>query len=180
MRASPSVLLLLCGCSAVQKPAAGPDAVSSLARLGSDPSGVCAGAVNPSLDPWAPGEREATTTVGDKLLSRLVQACARLVPAAGDGGEAAVLEVGLVFPQQDEHWRPEHWHVEVVRQDGLVVQAASLGAGRIEDGVCVLDVCNKEGYATVPVPEGWHAYRYRIRLTHVPTRKHVELAITLN
>ncbi len=179
MRALPWVLLLLPGCSALQKPAAEPQPVASLARLRSDPRGVCAAAVNPSMEPWAPGDREPKTTVGDKLLSRIVQACARVVPGAG-GSEGASLEVGFIFPQQDEHWRPEHWHVEVIRRDGLVVQAATLDAGRIEDGACVLDVCNKEGYATVAIPGGWQADRYRIRLTHVPTRKHVELAITLN
>jgi len=32
----------------------------------------------------------------------------------------------------------------------------------------------------VALSEPWRADRYRVRLTHVPTRKRVELVITLN
>lgn len=181
MRRWPSLLLLLVsGCVAFQKPTEDPRPVGSLERLKIDPKGICASVVNLSTEPWNVAKQDPKTTVGDKLLSSTVQACAHARPAAEGGEEGAALEVALVFPQQDEHWRPEYWHIEVIRQDGLVVQAGSLDAGRIEDGVCVLDVCNKEGYATVALAEPWKAGRYRIRLTHVPTRKRVELAITLN
>ncbi len=173
------LLLLLAGCSVFRKPAPDAEPVASLDRLRSDPRGACAAVANPGTEPWSPRKREARITVGDKLLSSSVRACARVVPGAAGAGAGAVLEVALIFPRQDEHWRPEYWHVEVIRHDGLVVQAANLDAGRTEDGSCVLDVCNEEGYSTVPIPEPWRADRYRIRLTHVPTRKHVELAITL-
>ncbi len=181
MRSSPWPLLLLaCGCAVFQKPAEDPRPVASLDRLKSDPNGVCASMLNLSAEPWSVKQREPTISVGDKMLSSNIQACARVKPEADGPGEGAVVEVAFTFPQLDEHWRPEYWHVEVVRQNGLVVLATNLDAGRIVDGVCVLDVCNKEGYATVALPEPWQADRYRIRLTHVPTRKRVELAITLN
>jgi hypothetical protein len=157
-----------------------PRPVGSLERLKTNPKGVCATVVNLSGESWSAQKRETKTTVGDKLMSSTVQACARVRPGAEGAGEGAVVEVALVFPQQDERWRPEYWHVEVIRQNGLVVQAANLDSGRVEDGVCVLDVCNKEGYASVVLPEPWQADQYRIRLTHVPTRKRVELFITLN
>jgi hypothetical protein len=181
VRRSPWLLLLLVpGCAVFQKPAHDPKPVASLERVKSDPKGVCAAVVNPSTEPWSLEKREAKPTLGDKLLSSTLQACARVQAGDGGAGEGAVVDIELVFPQQDDHWRPEYWHVEVIRQNGVVVLAANLDGGRVEDGVCVLDVCNKEGHATVAIPEPWQADRYRIRLTHVPTRKHVELAITLN
>lgn len=181
MRRSPWLLLLAAaGCSAFQRPVEDPRPIATLERLKTDPKGVCASLVNLASEPWTVKKGEAKFTVGDKLLSSTVQACARVQPGAEGPGEGAVVEVKLVFPQQDEHWRPEYWHVEVIRENGLVIQAGNLDAGRIEDGICVLDVCNKEGYSTVALSEPWQADRYRVRLTHVPTRKRVEVVITLN
>lgn len=174
------VLLLLPACSAFQKPVENRRPIATLERLKSDPKGACATMVNLSSEPWTPKQQERKLTLGDKLLSSSVEACARIQPGAGGAGEGAVVDVALIYPQQDEHWRPEYWHVEVVRSNGLVVHAANLDAGKVEDGVCVLDVCNKEGHASLALPEPWQADSYKIRLTHVPTRQRVDVVITLN
>ncbi len=173
-------LLLVPGCAAFQSPKEDPKPLASLERVRTDPKGVCASIADLSGEAWSAKQREPTMTVGDKLLSSTVQACLRALPPAGGEEERAAVDVTLVFPQLDERWRPDYWHIEVIGEGGLVVHAGSLSASKIEDGVCVLDVCNKEGHATVHIPEPWRAERYRIRLTHVPTRKRVELVVTLS
>jgi hypothetical protein len=181
VRRSPWLLLvLLPACAGFQKPVENKRPTATLEQLKSDHKPVCATVANLSNEAWSAKGNELKPTLGDKMISSSVQACARIRPSASGSGEGAVVDLSFIFPQQDEHWRPEYWHVEVVRSNGVVVQAANLDVDRIEDGICVLDVCNKEGYATLVLDQPWEVGTYKIRLVHVPTRKHVDVVITLN
>ncbi len=183
MRRSPWLLLLcLAACAGFSKPSENAKPAGSLERVKTDPKGVCAAIVNPTTEPWStkPPEGGLKLNVGNKLIASNVQVCARVQRDASGPGEGSVLAVELSVPREDEHWRPEYWHVEVIRPKGLVVLAGNLDAGRTEDGVCVLDTCAQEAFSSLAMPEPWQVGTYRIRLIHVPTRKRVEVAITLN
>jgi hypothetical protein len=174
------LLVLLPACAGFQKRADNRHAFATLEHLKSDPKGACGAVVNMSAEAWSAKATEPKPSLGDKMIASSVEACVRILPSGSGPGEGAVVDLAFVFPQQDEHWKPQYWHVEVVRSNGVVVQAATLDEGKIEDGICVLDVCNKEGYATLVVNEPWQVDSYKIRLTHVPTRKHVDVVVTLN
>ena len=165
-------MLLLCGCAASQK-----DLRSTLARTRTDPAGACFTTSNVDGDPWLAAKKREQPGLVTKLLSRTVVACARAQPAEEDA--PGLLDVTLIFAKQEDRWRTEYWHAEVVRSNGLVIQAGDLGPGRSEDGSCVLGECNMEGHATLTLTEPWQAGRYIVRLTHVPTRLRVNIPITL-
>lgn len=152
----------------------------TLEQLRADPKGICATVLDErGSKPWSRGKAEQPFSVGDSLLRSVIQACARLRPGAPGEDQAPALDVLFSFPTFDDRWRPEYWHVEVVRKNGLVVKAGNFDQGTEEPGVCLLDVCEIEGRASMPLPEPWAADDYRIRLTHVPTRQRVDLAISL-
>jgi hypothetical protein len=151
----------------------------TLERARTDREGVCAILHDPATEPWSAEGKDVTWTVGGKLLPSTVTGCARVLPAGEGGEEGAALDLTLAYPREDDHWRPEHWHVEVIRSSGLVVWAGGLDGAWTEPGICLLNVCNVEGHATVRLSEPWARDRYRIRLIHVPTRGRVEISLQL-
>lgn len=173
------LLVLASGCGWAMSPKPDPLKAGTLEQVRSDAKGVCASFMDDrTTKPWIrKGERRPS--VGDSLLRSTVKACARVRPGEQGAQGTPVLDVTFTYPTFDDRWRPEYWHVEVVRRNGLVVKAGSFEHGIEEEGVCLLDVCDMEGLASMELPEPWDADEYRIRLTHVPTRQRVDLSLSL-
>jgi hypothetical protein len=173
------LVLLACGCAGAARERPAQNAAGSLEKVQSAKQGVCAGVSNIPGDAWSTDPQAAPKQpLGSNLLGGNAEVCAR-APAGEAADDGGTLEVTLVFPVTDERWRTENWHLEVIRKDGLVVQAGMLTAGRAVPGICVLDTCLKENHTSVRLPDPWRADSYRIRLRHVPTRTRVDLAIAL-
>jgi len=166
-----AALLIFCGCATSQK-----DPRPSLARTRTDPAGVCVTVTGLSGAPWVADQQWDAPGVESKVVRPAVAACARTQQAERAPG---LLDVTLIFAKEEDRWRPEYWHAEVVRSNGLVIQAGDLGRGRVVAGACYLGLCTMEGHATLTLAEPWQAGRYRVRLTHVPTRLEVNIPITL-
>lgn len=176
----PLLLVLASGCATgrakeLRRPVANLEQVRAGAQAACGEVGSLGG------DPWsADRRRKPPDDLSQKLAPARAEACARFDPAGPqEAGEGSVLAVTLVFAKGDDRFRPEHWHAELIARNGLVVQAGMLGEGKVEDGVCVLGVCAMEGHASVPLPEPWRPGRYKVRLTHVPTRLRVDLSFEL-
>lgn len=180
MRSKLALLFLVaCGCAGVSRPKQPQSAAGTLELVRSGKQGVCAGVGNIPGNPWSRDPRaELKRPFGSSVVSSSVQACARAAPGLAEG-EGGLLDLVLTFPIQDERWRTEHWHLEVIRKDGLVIQAGALGVGRTTPGGCVLDACLQDDQVTVQVSEPWQAGTYRIKLRHVPTRTSADLTIAL-
>ena len=84
----------------------------------------------------------------------------------------------LIFPVEDERWRTENWHLEVIRKDGLVVEAGALPQGREVFGGCAVGTCLQEDHATLQISEPWRWTATGFRLRHVPTRTRVDLKMS--
>jgi len=167
------LLLIACGCAASRK-----ETRPTLARTRSDPAGVCFSTTDLGGNPWHADKRGEDPGLAAKLLSRTVQVCARAEPSE-DQQAPGLLDITLIFAKLDDRWRPQYWHAEVIRSNGLVIEAGDLGPGRIEDGSCFVDECRKEGHATLTLSEPWETGHYRVRLTHVPTRLKVDIPFSL-
>jgi hypothetical protein len=153
-------------------------AVLELVRAGSQ--AACGAITRIGGDAWTVAGKAEASALEDSIAPSSVEACARFDPALrAEASQGSVLQVKLVFGVTDERYRPEHWHVEVVAQNGLVVLAGLLGTGRTESGDCVMGVCTTEGSASVLLPEPWQVGRYKIRLVHVPTQARVDLGFEL-
>jgi hypothetical protein len=177
----PFLLVLAAGCATMRREKEERRSVASLELVRAGTQGACGAVSGLGGDPWsADRRREPQNALSSKLALASAEACARFDPAGREeAGEGAVLAVTLVFADGDDRFRPEHWHVEVVARNGLVVQAGMLGEGRLEKGSCVLGVCAMEGRAVVALPEPWRQGPYKVRLTHVPTALRVGLSFEL-
>jgi hypothetical protein len=178
----PLLALLASGCAALGQGKDDRRSLASLEQVRAGAQAACGQVSGIGGDPWSADRKRQPEggVISEKLAPSSAEACARF-DAAGreEAGEGAVLAVKLAFAEGDDRWMPAHWHVEVIDHRGMVVQAGMLGEGRSERGSCVLGVCTMEGYASVPLPEPWRMGRYKIRLTHVPTRKRVDLSFDL-
>ncbi len=177
----PLLLVLASGCATSGRSKEQRRPVANLAQVRAGALAACGELGDLGGDPWsADRRRKPPGDLSAKLAPARAEACARFDPAAPPGpGEGSVLAVTLVFAKGDDRFRPEHWHAELIARNGLVVQAGMLGEGTVEDGVCVLGVCAMEGHVSVPLPEPWRPGRYKVRLTHVPTRLRVDLSFEL-
>jgi hypothetical protein len=170
------LILVACGCAGSAGTRPGPSASAALATV--QKTGVCAAVRGIDGDAWSSDPKvKPAKGLGNFLLSASAEACARTRPGEK---EAGALDVTLVFPVEDERWRTENWHLEVVRKDGLVVEAGTLPAGREVFGGCAVGTCLQEDHATLPISEPWRVDSYKIRLRHVPTRTRVDLKIQLD
>ena len=169
-----SVVLLASGCvfGVGRKPVPEGD----LGQARADAEGVCAAVDEESRGGWF--EQSPAEDLASQVMKNQVRACARLRPGA-EGAEDSVLASRFVFAEGDERWRPEHWHVDVTRANGLVIYAGTLEQGEAERGDCVLGVCYMWGKSELRLPEPWLPGVYRIRYAHVPTGKRIDLTITL-
>jgi hypothetical protein len=173
------LFLVACGCAGVSRPRPVQSAAGTLEQVRASKEGVCAGIGTIPGEPWSSDPRaEPKHPLGSSVVGASAQACARALPGQAEG-EGGVLDVTLSFPIHDERWRTENWHLEVIRKDGLVIQAGALGAGRLAAGGCLLDTCIQEAHVTVQLSEPWRAGSYRVKLRHVPTRTSVDLTIAL-
>jgi len=169
-----SLLAILSACGTFHPPVSNPRTVSPLSLV-PQPKGACAIFVGDgSTEGWSRETGQASASLGRGPLPRSVEACARSREGAG-----GILGLELIFESGDDRWRPEFWHLEVVRKSGLVIYAGSLNKGTAEQGMCLVGVCNMDARTTVDFAEPWRADEYRIRLQHVPTGQRIELAITL-
>ena len=181
MRTSLPVLLVLAsGCASLGAKDSR-RAVASMEELRSGAVAACGSINRIGGDPWKAGRKEQPkASLTERIAPSGVEACARFDPALrAEASQGSVLQVRLTFELEDERYLPEHWHVELVEQNGLVEYAGGLGAGRTEAGECVMGICTTEGYATVLLPETWRPGRYKVRLVHVPTQTRADLGFEL-
>ena len=175
----PLLLATASACSTFRAPPSSPRAVSTLALL-DEPKGVCAISVGDgSTEGWSRTTGKASASLGQGPLPRWVQACARSRRGSQAESSGGILELEFVFESEDDRWRPEYWHLEVIRQSGLVIYAGTLDPGTSEEGVCLVPVCNMRARTTVELAAPWGVDEYRLRLRHVPTGQRIELSITL-
>jgi len=176
----PVLMLLASGCASLGTKESR-RAVADLEEVRSGAVAACGSLSRVGGDPWKAGRKEQPkASFTASIAPSSVEACARFEPALrAEASQGSVLQVRLVFELEDERYLPENWHVELVAQDGVVVYAGGLGAGRTEPGDCVLGICAGEGSATVLLPEPWRPGRFRVHLVHVPTGTRAELGFEL-
>jgi len=183
VRTSLAVLLLVAsGCALAGGAKEDRRAAARLEQVRSGAQTACGSLSRIGGDPWVVGQKQQEKgSVIDSIVPSAVEACARFEPALREGKSlGSVLSVRLEFGITDQRYLPEHWHVELVTQTGLVVYAGELGTGRAEEGACVMGVCTAEGSATVLLAEPWRPGRYKVRLVHVPTETRADLSFELD